>query len=61
VTSKDRLTVVARIGEPVQCPCCGMWVESSPITKSRMVVCWCDHYLDIYYVSYVINELGVLR
>lgn len=54
----EHLTVTARFGHAACCPCCGMWVEPSPVAKRRMIYCWCDHYLDIYYVDYVIEELA---
>jgi len=56
------LDVVARLGQPVQCPQCRMWFEPHTYAvKNRQILCWCDNWLDIFYVEYVIEELGVLR
>jgi hypothetical protein len=60
----QHFTVVVRRGEPARCPQCGMWVEphtEHPTTSVRIIHCWCDNWLDIAYVNYVIEELGVLR
>lgn len=52
--------VVTLAWKPVACPNCGYWWEPS-ITAigERMVLCICDEWLDIYYVRYVIDELGL--
>lgn len=63
MTSLTHLEVVVPFGRPAQCPECGMWVEPSRAYNSantsgyRSVLCWCDNWLDIHYVQYVITEL----
>lgn len=55
------LPVCVQRGKPARCPQCGMWVEPQArdtLASYRSIFCWCENWLDISYVDYVIDELG---
>lgn len=55
--ARQHFSVVVRRGDVARCPQCGMWVESIYPSIYRQIHCWCDNWLEITYVEYVINEL----
>lgn len=57
----QHLEVVVSAGMPAQCPQCRMWFEPHAYTRTfRSILCWCDNWVDIFYVDYVIEEIGFL-